>query len=177
MMHVQLFHLKTDICTFHIRAPESSFKITLHTWQDREYGLYADDNPEPIATYPEPYGACRAVAEHRTGYDKWDSVKISTSDYILDWTCDVDDRFKIQLVSNYLETAPDSSYYEFVDYFEYKHGYLLDRNEAAELYKDLIMTGQTKVKLSDWMTPSELSDMPEITESWLADDSDTESGS
>lgn len=167
---VQLFHLKTSICTFHIRAPHSSFDITLHTTNGGEYVLSADEEQTPLAVYSEPYGACRAVAEHRTGFPVWDASKNKVSDYIGDWTCDVGERFKIQLVHDFLEASSNPSYQDIVEYFEQKHDYLFEREEVADLYRDLLTTGQTTVKLSDWMTPTEFSDMPEITESWLDDD-------
>ena len=50
---------------------------------------------------------------------------------------------------------------------------MLDRNDVAELYQELFMTGQTTVKLSDWMTPAELFDMPDIADSWLGDRTDS----
>ncbi|QDU05505.1 hypothetical protein V6x_52420 [Gimesia chilikensis] len=103
---MQLYHLTTDICTFHIRAPKSLFEITLHTWKGSGYSLYIEGEPIPIANYTDPYGACRAVATHKTNFGRWDSAGIVVSDYILDWTCDVDKKLKIQLVSDYLDKAP-----------------------------------------------------------------------
>jgi len=175
-MSIQLFHLETDICTFHIRAPKSAFEITLHSWEGVEYHLYVGDDPGPVATYSEPYGACRAVAQHCTGYAEWDRAGIPTADYISAWKCDIDKRFKIQLISDYLDADPKGSFRGLVDYFEGKHSYILERDEVAELYRELLMTGQTNVKLSDWMVPAELSDMPEIADAWLPDEPDTEAG-
>ena len=77
------------------------------------------------------------------------------SDYAGDWTRHFDDRFKIQLLADFIEKLPHESYRGLVDYIEHKHPYLMDRCEAAELLDQLYVTGQCRTLLSTNMSPSE----------------------
>ena len=68
-----------------------------------------------------------------------------------------------------MDSKPDASYRELIDYFEHKHSYLLDRIEIGDLLTELITTGQIDKPLDDWMVPSELRDASDIANDWLGD--------
>jgi hypothetical protein len=161
---VTIFTLQTGAALFTISTPPETFDITPTTY-GCVYHLYADD--VPFGVYDSPYGGIRAVAQHKTGFDGWDSSNERVSDYAGDWTRHFDDRFRIQLLANFIESRPNESYRSLVDYIHHKHPYLMDRNEMADLLDQLYVTGQCRTLLFADLAPAEFSRHIAQWKQWL----------
>lgn len=151
---ILLYTLDTAVTKFQITTADETFQITPQTY-GFSYELWAGGQVQ--AACKLPYDIVNVVHQHRTGYEPWDGSDELAPDSLAGWTCHVNDQTKIQLLSDCINSPFWHSYREVVDYFHFKHPYLLDRCQIANLIEDLAITGQLEKLPSDWMTPAELS--------------------
>lgn len=166
-MEVILFHFDTPMGEFEIWTPQSTFELTAPLTQGCRYFLRF--RGVLLRAYSRPHDAVVDVAQHQTGFRAWDDSAFEVSDYLPDWVPHVDRRLKINLLSEYIESIPNPSIRQMVDYFEPKYGFFLDRLEIKDLYRELLLTGQTTKKLSGYLAPAELQDLVKLAESWIGD--------
>jgi hypothetical protein len=161
---VTILSLQTEAALFTVGTPPETFDIS-HTTFRCTYQLFADDIP--LGVYDSPFDAIRAVAGHKTGFTGWDSSTGAVSDDAGNWKRHFDDRFKIQLLANFIEARPNESYRSLVDYIHYKHPYLMSRLEIADLLDQLYLSGQCTALLATEMAPAEFSSHIALWKRWL----------
>ena len=166
MAVVQIFSTQTLMGMFVINADESIFKISYETL-GCVYRLQNSRYPAFGMNHLNPSDAIRAVAEHQTGLEDWDSSNEIVSDYAGDWVREDNKLFRMKMLSAFIDTRPKASLREIVDYFEYRHSYFLDRFQIRELFEELIMNGALTNLPSMHLAPEELRKLDVFAENWL----------
>ncbi len=165
---IAVFTTETSLGEWCISTDPDTFAISGVTYGFLYY-LTISNHPEfERVTEKKIYEHVRSVAEHRTGLPVWDASSERVSDYVKDWTLRIDKKFQMQLVAAYLYMNPSgSSMRRMVDYFEHKHGYLMDRMLVRDLLRELVMTGQIDKLPSMSMAPAEIKSLERMAKVWL----------
>lgn len=166
---VPIFTTSTSFGEWSVSTDPATFEITPVTY-GFPYYLTISTHPEFLrASSRGPYDLVCAVAEHRTGLMGWDASPEKVSDYVKDWTLHLDKRFQMRLLGKYLwQHSAMSSMRAVVDYFEHKHGYLMDRMVVRDLMQELIITGQLETLPSMSMAPAEMDSLLRMAKVWLS---------
>jgi hypothetical protein len=166
---VPIFTTSTSFGEWCVSTDPATFEITGHTYGFPYYLTVSTHADYQRTSNEGPYDLVRAVAEHRTGLAKWDDSPEKVSDCVDDWTLHLDKRFQMKLLGEYLRRhSTESSMREMVDYFEHKHGYLMDRRVVQDLMRELIMTGQLEALPDMFMAPVELDSLRRMANVWLS---------
>jgi len=169
---IPIFTLDTSIGEWCVSTVTDTFAISGVTYGFPYYLTISSYSEFELVTTGKIYDHIRAVAEHRTGLAEWDSSSEQVSDYIKDWNLQLDKKFQMQLVWEYLRmNLTGSTMRLMVDYFEHKHGYLMDRMLVLDLLRELIMTVQIGELPSMSMAPSEMKSLERMAKVWLDESS------
>lgn len=163
---IVVFAKQVSLGRFEVRTSPKTFEITPQTFGQKYY-LVADFDSEFCMEFDDPFEAVTAVAQHRTGLPSWDRTSEKVSDYTKHWEKPIDKKFRINLVNAFIERNENCSYRELIDYFHFKHPYLMDRAEIGELLTELYTTGQLTKTLDADFIPSELQRVHAIGKKWL----------
>lgn len=134
---IAIFSMATSRGEWCVSADADTFEISAVTYGFPYYLTISGQAGFERTTDKDIYEHIQAVAQHRTGLPEWDASSERVSDNLKDWTLRLDKKFKMRLVANYLRAhSGGSSMREMVDYFEHKHGYLMDRRSCTTCCKN-----------------------------------------
>lgn len=163
---VRIFSTQTLTGLFIIEAESAAFRISNQPLGN-VYELRNDRFPEFARFFSHPCEAICAVSEHRTGLLEWDQSPEKVSDYAGDWVREDNKRFRMKLLTDFLDSRPGSCLRSLVDYFEVRHGYFLDRIQIRELLEELIMNGDLKELPNMHLAPAEMHMLDHFAKQWL----------
>ncbi len=149
--------ISTDPDTFKISAKTYGFSYTLTNYSVPAFTKTAEKLHQLVV----------CVAQHRTGLSEWDLSDDRVSDSTKDWILELDKKFLMELVGEYLRMDSDGTLRSMVDYFEHKHSYCMSRMVVRELLLELVTTGQVKKLPSDEKAPAEFKSLIAIAMRWL----------
>jgi hypothetical protein len=161
---VPLFNMRTSIGTWEILTPIRTFKF--HPIKQKHEYYLALEGGDYAGPYFDIFNGVKAVCNHTTGVEEWDSSNCQASDYLGDWSPAVVEYVVYNYIDQWIRNNPHGSLRSMVDYFHHDGTHLVKRKNISDFLKEMITTGQIDSLPSDFMVPSELTSVVRLAKKY-----------